>query len=496
MADYPFKINIQTKNGSKFSYFTASFATDATGALSSSAVSDKLLHSGLRAVQYTESIDAPADNVSANGFGHSGGGGIYLSSSFSHPNTGSITFTDTETTTNGGLDHYIFYGTKVCSVLGLPEGIKIRPENFKFSDDDNNPDNYLSGDLISNSLQLKQGFKLAPQARVKSNLVWDDINGEGFIQWVSGSTRRAFMGYDETKDLYSLLVSQITGSAIKATTFTGALAGNATTSTTATNLNNGSVMLGEGEVIQSSPQTNFEEPGEPLILSASKNDLGNGGDIILQAGHNHGGASTAGFGVRGGHVIVRPGRTNFMHGSGFTELAGSPGTRTPGSFIVSGSTVFTGTHTNDSQPAFLALNSGTDNNLATNTLVKIEFNSEVYDQASNYDNGTDTFTAPVTGKYLLTTTVRLDQIDYTCSWISIRIVTSNREYRRFIDPNFTADLNQFGMSMTTIADMDASDTAHVEFKQSGGTAQVDVNSGNPSESPPQLDTFFSGYLLG
>ena len=134
--------------------------------------------------------------------------------------------------------------------------------------------------------------------------------------------------------------------------------------------------------------------------------------------------------------------------------------------------------------------------MTTNTLVKIEFNSEVYDQASNYDNGTDTFTAPVTGKYLLTTTVRLDQIDYTCSWISIRIVTSNREYRRFIDPNFTADLNQFGMSMTTIADMDASDTAHVEFKQSGGDAQVDVNSGNPSESPPQLDTFFSGYLLG
>ena len=136
-------------------------------------------------------------------------------------------------------------------------------------------------------------------------------------------------------------------------------------------------MLGEGEVIQSRGVTNFEEAGEPLILSASKNDLGDGGDIILQAGHNHGGASTAGFGVRGGHVIVRPGRTNLLQGSGFTELAGSPGTRTPGSFIVSGSTVFTGTHTNNSQPAFLALNSGTDSNLAINTLVKIEFNSEV-----------------------------------------------------------------------------------------------------------------------
>ena len=35
---------------------------------------------------------------------------------------------------------------------------------------------------------------MSPQARMQSNLVWDDINGEGFIQWVSGSTRRAFMG--------------------------------------------------------------------------------------------------------------------------------------------------------------------------------------------------------------------------------------------------------------------------------------------------------------
>ena len=50
--------------------------------------------------------------------------------------------------------------------------------------------------------------------------------------------------------------------------------------------------------------------------------------------------------------------------------------------------------------------------------------------------------------------------------------------------------------MTVVADMDANDTAHVEFKQSGGTAQVDSDSGNPGTSPPQLDTFFSGYLVG
>ena len=338
MADYPFKINIQTKNGSKFSYFTASFATDATGAISSSAVSDRLLHSGLRAVQYTESIDAPSANVGGNEFGHVNGGRVYLSSSFSNPNTGSIRFSDTETTTNGGLDHYIFYGTKVCSVLGLPEGIKIRPENFKFSDDDNDSDNYMSGDLISDSIQLKQGFKMAPQARMKSNLVWDDINGEGFIQWVSGSTRKAFMGYDDQRDLYSLVISQITGSTVKATTFTGALSGNATSATTATNLNGGFVSLGEDEVIQSEfgNVTSGDKIGHPLILSGSQNQLGNGGNVILQAGSNIGGSATNDEDsiIQGGSVIARPGQVNLLHGSGLTELASSPGIRKVGTFRV------------------------------------------------------------------------------------------------------------------------------------------------------------------
>ena len=44
--------------------------------------------------------------------------------------------------------------------------------------------------------------------------------------------------------------------------------------------------------------------------------------------------------------------------------------------------------------------------------------------------------------------------------------------------------------------VNANDTAHVEFRQEGGSPQVDSDSGNPGLSTPQLDTFFSGYLLG
>ena len=153
-----------------------------------------------------------------------------------------------------------------------------------------------------------------------------------------------------------------------------------------------------------------------------------------------------------------------------------------------------GTYTNNTQPAFLAYNSSVDSNRAVDTDHTVEFNTEVYDQANNFDNSTDTFTAPTTGKYLLSVQVRLDDIDKDANWVNTKIVTSNREYRRFIDPvGFDTNVDHFGMHMTVVADMDANDTAHVIVRQSGGSAILDIEPGNPTS---QIDTFFSGYLLG
>ena len=349
MANYPFKINIETGNGNQYSFYTSSFATDADAVVSSSVIVDRInsIPIGNPYIQSEEAVTEHASKFYSQS--NPGTMGIdYLSASFQEPNTGSITFTDTEVSTNGGLKFYTFWGTKVCSVLGLPEGIKIRTENFKLSDNASDSDNYVSGDLISNNIQLKEGFKMSPQARMRSNLIWDDAFGEGFVQWVSGSTRKSFLGYDDTKDVYSLLVSQITSSAINTSNITGTLTGNVTGTLTgnasfATSLNGGGVTLGEGFVIKSKIGNETNDEGHKLILSASLNQLGQGGDIILQGGHNAGGASNGtGLDIRGGHVVVRPGRTNLSVGGAFTEADSSPGTRTSGSFIVSGSSTFTG----------------------------------------------------------------------------------------------------------------------------------------------------------
>ena len=122
MADYPFKINITTKDGTQKSFFDPDFATDADTLVSASVMVTRV-NAMKSASSFIESIEAPS--LTSTNYNNASEGIKFLSASVNHPNTGSVIFQDTETTDNGGLDHYEFYGTKVCSVLGLPEGVPI-----------------------------------------------------------------------------------------------------------------------------------------------------------------------------------------------------------------------------------------------------------------------------------------------------------------------------------------------------------------------------------
>ena len=66
MANYPLKINIQTKNGTQFTYYRSSFSTDADTAVSASTMVTKV--NALLAAQYTASSEAPAAYLGAGGF--------------------------------------------------------------------------------------------------------------------------------------------------------------------------------------------------------------------------------------------------------------------------------------------------------------------------------------------------------------------------------------------------------------------------------------------
>lgn len=207
-VSYPFRINITRTNNNEVGFYTASFATSDENFVSSSVIVERVnnlfisdfkraatgSHEGqdpTRNASYYNSLVPSATQVGSN---------TYLSCSTDHPISGTVTFTDTETT--AGVKFYEFFGSKVCGVLGLPEGVPIYVENFKLSDDSNDKVNYLSGQVIADGINVKESINFAPQSRMKSNIQWDEENGEGLLQWASGSNAQLRMGYDSNADKY------------------------------------------------------------------------------------------------------------------------------------------------------------------------------------------------------------------------------------------------------------------------------------------------------
>ena len=146
--------------------------------------------------------------------------------------------------------------------------------------------------------------------------------------------------------------------------------------------------------------------------------------------------------------------------------------------------------TMSSQPAFSAHKNGSSQaNLAVNTDVTITFGTERFDVNSDYNTSTSTFTAPVTGKYFLSVTLRFSQLDVDANYHIIWINTSNETYRFIIDAGImSVDPDFYSMTSTVLADMDANDTALVKFNQGLGSAIADVN-GTASYS------YFTGCLI-
>lgn len=141
-----------------------------------------------------------------------------------------------------------------------------------------------------------------------------------------------------------------------------------------------------------------------------------------------------------------------------------------------------GERTMPTQPAFQVKNTGAQNNFATGG-VTVTLDSEIFDQSSDF--ATNTFTAPVTGRYYFSVYISLASIDTAGVSYQFRIVTSNRTYEVFLDPSqFAADITgNFTLSINVLADMDTADTAYLVIYQDAGTAQTDA-----------IVTVFSGYL--
>ena len=127
-------------------------------------------------------------------------------------------------------------------------------------------------------------------------------------------------------------------------------------------------------------------------------------------------------------------------------------------------------------PCVMVRNGTAQTNIAVDTATKIEFDTERFDQNADFNTSTNVFTAPVTGRYLISCVIVLDQLDSAATFYRVEFTTSNYYYKHFIiDPDyFDADQNYWTQGATIIADMDASDTLQMDFYQSGGTQQTDI----------------------
>ena len=145
----------------------------------------------------------------------------------------------------------------------------------------------------------------------------------------------------------------------------------------------------------------------------------------------------------------------------------------------------TGAVTKPLQPAFLARPASQQDNFATDTTVAVAFGTEVFDQ--NADFSSNTFTAPVTGKYQLNVLIYLLNADLDVSFYQPILVTSNRSYSTVISTNsFDQDVAYYTITQSVLADMDAGDTASVGIQTpSGGADQADIHT----------NSYFSGYLV-
>ena len=125
------------------------------------------------------------------------------------------------------------------------------------------------------------------------------------------------------------------------------------------------------------------------------------------------------------------------------------------------------------QCAFKAESSADASNVSGDgTSYDLLFQTETFDQ--NGDFSSPTFTAPVTGRYLITWTTAIYGIGSGHD-LTMTLDTSNNNYLNQINLANAERNAEYYDCCAVIADMDASDTAKVTLQVSGGSKTIDTN---------------------
>lgn len=211
----------------------------------------------------------------------------------------------------------------------------------------------------------------------------------------------------------------------------------------------------------------------------------NGGTVSLATDAT---TSTVNVGTGAGAKTVTLGSTNttsllaLKYGTADFTLASATGTVM--------SALDTGEITYPLQPAFLATLTNTATNVTGDgTAYTVIYDNEIYDQNSDFNLGTSTFTAPVTGRYHFCVGIFYQDLGAAFTDLRVNCNTSNRIYL-FIrcSPSVFNTSGFVSIGNSSYADMDASDTATITAFVAGSTKTVDLL------GDANAANFFSGAL--
>jgi len=126
------------------------------------------------------------------------------------------------------------------------------------------------------------------------------------------------------------------------------------------------------------------------------------------------------------------------------------------------------------QPACL-VTAAANADFAVNTTHTVNYTTEVYDQNGDFSTTNNQFTAPVTGRYLVTQSLYYNNVVSNATYLSGFIYTSNRTYTAIVDPGtFDEDSGYHTLNISVVADLDANDVVQSRYYQAGGSATTDL----------------------
>jgi len=234
---------------------------------------------------------------------------------------------------------------------------------------------------------------------------------------------------------------------------------------------------------------NYQTTNNLVLLGASNNGVKSVPSAVNGALISNGSALPPTFGT----VNILSGGTNstsYNASNGILTWNGTQFVNYSGTLIDS-----SGRYTNTNQPAFYAYLNTTESNITGDGTLYTFGNAvdltELYDIGNNFDVTTGTFTAPVTGYYLIIGQMKFTGLTSSHTSANMLFTMTSYTYRsNTMNPWNVYNTTQaiLAITMTHIAKMTAGDTLQYQANVFNGTKVVDILSAT-------YDSFISARLI-